>query len=289
MADRSSNIQVPALTDGELPATAAQLQTIRQMVTGMSLRGFRFDYRKLGTHQASAVIDQLIRLRDAQPVAVAPKSGGGCVASFARGVTRLVVFIGVLACIAGGGYLIYQKVNEPAPPDGGQASTDPDTMSDGSNRTDAQANTGSRNGPRFFGVPLDGSTPDDTTTNEQDTPTRGQLDPTPPEQTTDPPVRPTPRLNVAQLEEVERILVSLSQHTRQTYDTTNRNKFADRTDTRLAEISGLMAALEQTSPGLAERIRRVVAGYRAALIDPPAIREEIKAIRDALSSVRERL
>ena len=107
MAERRTPIQVPPRREDESPATAEQLQTIREMVTSMSLSGFRFDYRKMGTDQADSVIEQLLQLRNVSDVPSKQASGGGCVGAvmraFARGVTTLIVALIVLAGVGAGG------------------------------------------------------------------------------------------------------------------------------------------------------------------------------------------
>lgn len=296
MAERLTSIQVPPRGDDEPPASAEQLQTIRAMVTGMSLSGFRFDYRKLGADQADAVIDALSRLRGASGPA-APPSGGGCVTSLARGVVTLIVAAVVLAGVAGGGYLIYQKVNEK--PEGGgnqQAVQDPSDAQpqQPSGRTPGHSQQGQTDPPgresKFFDGLRVVDDPNDPLAQRDlppDTQTPGV---TPPDRET--PTPPAPRVDprvAAQLDDLEKLLAQLSQFTRKDYDQSIRQQSADLMQKNLSRLSEAMQAVSAADPALAERIRAAVAGYGAASLDGTKLRGEIDAIRVGLDKVREGL
>lgn len=295
MAQRRTPIQVPPRGEDEAPATAEQLQTIREMVTGMSLSGFRFDYRKMGTDQAGSVIEQLMQLRDMSGVPAKQAGGGGCVGAvmraFARGVTTLVVAVIVLAGVAAGGYLIYKKINE-TPPGGQQVASqdgegDNDTKASDNNRDDGNL----RDSKIFDGLKVRDDNPADNDEPRRITPGPITTDPGP---TTDPnPVTPTPnpldRKVAEQLDALEQMLVQLSQFTRKDYDASIRSRSAAGMQKRLGDLSLAMDTVRKADASLADRINAVVEAYAAPQIDGEAMRGQIEAIRGALAELRGRL
>ncbi len=284
MAQRRTPIQVPPRQDDEAPATAEQLQFIRQLVTGMSLQGFRFDYRKMGTGQAASIIDQLQQLRDASGMATPNKSSGvGCVGAvmraFARGVTALIIAAIVLAGVAGGGYLIWQKINE-KPNAGGSAQSD---ASNDGGAADGGANDPSHKESEIFdGLYVeDGTPPGESDRAEPHNPADRKPTTDAPGPGT-PDITPTPDPAVAeQLDDLRLMLAQLKQFTRQDYDASVRGISAERMLERFNQQSALLDALD---PVLAERVKRVLAGYAVAELDGQAMRAEIDALLEALEA-----
>ena len=298
MAQRRTPIQVPTRQDDEAPASPEQLQFIRQLVTGMSLSGFRFDYRKLGTLQAASVIDQLLELREASGVPVSRSNNGGCIGSLVRGTVRLTVSLIVLAVvIAGvgvGGYLIYQKMNE-SPTAGDEARGAADSG-------DAGGSAGSTGGKReveFFGhkieVDDDGQGKPDQRENPEDpdlfpdTP-NGQVpkprEPGPVIPQITPP--PKPRFSaeaIKQIEDLELLLAQLKTFTRKDTEQVYRAESVKWMQKKLESLSPMMDAITSAEPALSQRIRKVVADYAADEINGAAMREEIDAIREKLKAL----
>ena len=288
MAQRRTPIQVPPRTDDEAPASAEQLQFIRQLVTGMSLQGFRFDYRKMGSDQAASVIDQLLEMRDASEVPRPGKqAGGGCVGAvmraFARGVTTLIVAAVVLAGVAGGGYLIWQKINEePGTNTSAQADADSASTADG-----GSSDPNHKESKIFEGLYVeDDAPPDDpgdtgnrdhADRNPTDRPETGTPDTTP---TTDP-TPPTDPAVAEQLDDLRLMLAQLKQFTRKDYDASIRGQSSA---AMLRRLEQLPAVMKQLDPAVAERIKQVVAGYSAAELDGQAMRAELDALLDVLKA-----
>ncbi|MGB0768492.1 MAG: hypothetical protein ACPGYV_12375, partial [Phycisphaeraceae bacterium] len=107
MANRRTQIQIPDPDPGDPSATPQQLQTIRQLVAGMSLQGYRFDYRKLTATQAHAVIQQLHAMTQAPNQSnTNPPKGPGCIASIAKTTTTLIVAAVVLVVVAAAAVLV---------------------------------------------------------------------------------------------------------------------------------------------------------------------------------------
>ncbi len=281
MAQRRTPIQVPERRDDDAPATAEQLQFIRQLVTGMSLQGFRFDYRKMGTAQAASVIDQLLKLRDATGLPATNKQGSGCVLAAVRGAVTLVVVLIVLAGVGLGGYLIYNKINEkPAggPGDLASASGDPAADED----ADAAGN-GNRRESKIF----EGQYVEDDTTPVPDNRLTPREDSQPTNQTPGPAAVPTPvplpqadAVVVKQLDQLRLLLAQLSQFTRKDYDISIRSQSSSGMVKKLEDLSTVMNALD---PQLAQRVRDLVRAYGEPQLDGQAMRETIDALLADLS------
>jgi hypothetical protein len=295
MADRRTPIQVPPRGDDEAPASPEQLQLIRQLVTGMSLTGFRFDYRKLGTAQAASVIDQLLQMRDADNIPTNKAKGGGCIGSLVRGTVRLTVFLVVLAIVlagvAGGGYLIYQKMNETP---SGVASDDAGD-SDADEAGGALANARREKSKIFDGLYVEedpNDKPGDAKDPElfPDTPNGTTPRPRPSAPRTDAPPTPKPKPRfsseaVKQWEELEEMLVKLKTYTRTESAQDLRVVSVQIMQKRLARLAAAMDAIASADPALAERVRELVAGYDDETIDGQAMRDEIDAIREAVDAL----
>jgi len=287
MAERQTKIEIPDPVEGEAPATAEQLQFIRQLVSGMSLQGYRFDYRKMGTQQAAAVIDQLIALNKAQgkPAPTKPrKQGPGCIVSLVRGTTALLVWAIVLAGVAGGAYLIYWRMNQ-APPTPDEQ--DQDTAQADTPQNNANNNADSRESNIFSGLGAS-DTPSTDPTPTPDTP-----DNTPDASTPDPvtpptPVGPDPAL-LKQIAGLEELLVKLSQYTRNDFPQNIRIQSSEAMQRKLEDFDQAFSAIRAKDPALARRISSVIADFAAQSVDGPAVRDEITAIRKALDTLREGL
>ena len=289
MADKQTKIEIPERLEDEADATSEQLQFIRQLIGGMSLQGFRFDYRKLGKWQASAVIDQLLALNKeaSEPTPTKPrKQGPGCIASFAKGTTALIFWAVVLAGVAGGGYLIYWWMNKN--PQTAQNTAENPSEDGSSNPADTP--TGSPDGSARESSIFEGlgaSDPPrgqaDNTPDQPDTPTQPDTNPTPEPETPDTTVD---RAATMQLVELEQMLVKLSQFTRNDFAADVRAQSSDAMQRRLDGFSAALAALDKTDATLSSRIRAVVEAFAAAEVDGPALREEIKAIRKAIDALK---
>ena len=291
MADRQTKIEIPDPVEGEASATAEQLQFIRQLVEGMSLQGYRFDYRKLGTQQAAAVIDQLLSLNKTQgqsaptPPTKPRKQGPGCIISLARGTTTLIVWAIVLAGVAGGAYLIHWRMNQVKPPSGDQQETAQadDTPNSPQNNSD---NT-SRESSIFSGLGAS-DTPSTDPAPRPNTPDDAPDSTTPDPITPPTPAGPDPAL-LKQIAGLEELLVKLSQYTRNDFPQNIRIQSSEAMQRKLADFDQAFAAISAKDPALARRISSVIADFAAQSVDGTAVREEIKAIRQALDTLREGL
>lgn len=284
MANQNTKIEIPERLENEEPATSEQLQFIRQLVSGQSLQGYRFDYRKLGKWQASAIIDQLIAIRDArqQPAPTKPrKQGPGCIASLAKGTTALIVWLIVLAGVAGGAYLIYWQMNQ-APKNAESTDENPFENEQANRSPDADNNPGRKTpGSTIFeglGVSDNDPAPPDTPTKQPNTPT---TEPTPRPEPVAPPTPTIDRELAQQLKDLEEMLVSLSQYTRSDFAADLRVRSAEGMQTKLAAFPQALSALKAIDPTLPPRINAVIDAFAAPSFDGPRLREEIKAIRDA--------
>lgn len=294
MADRRTPIQVPPRADDEAPASPEQLQLIRQLVTGMSLTGFRFDYRKLGTAQAASITDQLLQMRDASNIPTNKAKGGGCIGALVRGTVRLtvtlIVFAIVLAGVAGGGYLIYQKINETPK---GVASDDTDDQAEGEGGNASV--TGEREKSKIFdGLYVEDDPRNGRDTNNDaddpdlfpDTPTGTTPKPRPsnPQPEIDTPApKPKPAISAeakTQWADLKMMLAQLKTYARKDTEQKYRVTSVQIMQDRLKRLPAAMDAIASADPALAERIRKLVAGYGDETIDGQAIREEIDAIRE---------
>lgn len=289
MSKQQTQIQIPERVEDEAPATAEQLQFIRQLVSGMSLHGFRFDYRKLGKWQASTVIDQLLELKDQQSPATPPrKQGLGCVASLVRGTTALIVWLVVLASVAGGAYLIYNHIqNNPKP----TATTDGDSPADQDDPADPGTSSNSpgnslNTGSTIFeglGVSDSPNTPTDPNPNSPD----GTPPITPPTTAPDPdPAIIAGRELTQQLAGLEKLLVNLSQYTRNDFARDIREQSTQALHRNLDTYPQALAALDAADPTLSLRIRAAIDAFAAERVDGPVLREEIKALRSAIDKLQ---
>ncbi|MFK7789182.1 MAG: hypothetical protein AB8C95_06800, partial [Phycisphaeraceae bacterium] len=213
------------------------------------------------------------------------KQGPGCVASLAKGVTALIVWAVILACVAGGGYLIYWQMNrDPAPTETADTTT-PDDPASANTRGNSNTPGNTRESSIFEGLGVsDNSTPTDPTPDPiNDTP-----DVTPP--TTDPdPTPPTPAINrdlAKQIVGLEKLLVSLSQYTRNDFTADLRAKSSEGMQNKLNSYPQALAALDAVDPTLSPRIRAAIDAFAADTFDGSALREEIKTIRQAIDKLQ---
>lgn len=286
MADHSTEIEIPERLDNEEPATSEQLQFIRQLVSGQSLQGYRFDYRKLGKWQASAVIDQLIAIRDASHIQTTPsparKQGPGCIASLAKSTTALIFWAVILAGVAGGAYLIYNHIQsnpkvtasteENAPPDQQASSNTPKPPNNSSRTT-----TGSS---IFEGLGVS-DTPSPTPEPIPTPPDSPSTNPTPEPEPATPPAPTVARDLAQQLEGLEKMLVSLSQYTRNDFTPDLRAASAQGMTKKLDAFPKALCTLASIDPELPDRIRKTIETFASSEFDALALRNEIKAIRAA--------
>jgi len=308
MAQRKTQIQVPERGEQEADATAQQLQFIRQLVSGMSLRGFRFDYRRLGEDQAASVIDQLLAIRDASPGSVAAKSGRGCGGALLGVVKFGVVAVILFTLIAGGVYFaslrgvdlgvdfsrflpafVSDRDGSETDEEGRDTPGDPaaadDTDQDtdnGKNLVDSKLFPGLKVEQNPGGTDRAASPDTDLPPEDPNTP---DADPANPTGDASSPAGAIPR---SDLDAIELMLVQLSQYSRSEYTQAIREKSVQAMNTRLAKWSDTMAAIEQADPELAGRIRGVVERYGRPTVDGEALREEINAIREMLGALKKR-
>lgn len=291
MADRQNQIEIPKRREDEAPASQEQLQLIRQLVSGLALHGYRFDYIKLGTDQASAIIDQLLALQAQQGNAAHPpsrprKQGPGCIASIAKGTTALIVWAVVLAGVAGGGYLIYWQMNRA--PNTAETTENP-FEDDAANSPDQTGKRSPGSESKIFeglGVSDDPAPLADSTLNEPDTSeTAPDNTPPTPKPVPDTALRDDPARS-QQLLGVENLLVQLSQFTRSDFTQSIRVQSSEAMQKKLDTYPAALDALDARDPVLSARIRAVIDAFAGDTIDGPAIREEIKSIRKAMNAIK---
>jgi hypothetical protein len=275
-------IHIPQREPDEPDATPAQLKRVRELTTGRSLQGYRFDYRKLGQFQAQAVLNQLQAMTDANPSSKPRKQGPGCIASFAKAATTLVFCLVVLAGVAGGGYAIYWWMNQNPKPTTETAAEDTNPQdAESQGTTDA---TGTRESTIFEGL---GVSDNQTPTNDRDTtptPDRPAIDPPTPDPTP-PPTPPAPdRATARQLAELNSLLVQLSQFTRSEFAPDIRTQSSQAMQRKLDSFPQALAALNAKDPALVPRIRAAVDAFADAPLDGQALRDEIKSLRQAIES-----
>lgn len=277
-------IQIPERRDDEPPASPQQLQRIRQLTTGQSLQGYRFDYRKLGATQADTILNQLQAINDQQPAPTKPKKQGpGCIASLAKGTTALLVWLVVLAGVAGGAYLIYwqMKQNPKTSNQASQGDADQETP-----KTTDQPDNNRSTSKIFEGLGTsDPPTPTPPTNPTPDRPNIPDTDLTP----SDPKPDPTPAIDRAatkQLEGLEKILVTISQGTRQSFAPNVRIQSSQAMQLALDNYPQALAILKQTDPTLPPRIRAIIDAFAADEIDGPALRDEIKPILKIIKQLK---
>lgn len=295
MASRKTTIDVPDRKPDEAPATAEQLQIIRHLVAGMSLQGFRFDYRKLGQSQASAVLVQLQQLKEAEdydPV-VRKKKGPGFMTKLIKNV---VVLLFVLAFVGGGGYAIYYiATNKTDSSKQANNASGQDQDKDKPADTDTKAgSTKKRSGEiTLFGLPGSDDEPSDTDPgNTAGDPTLTQGTPGPNDATLPgvDPVKPIEaRKREKQIQTLRGILVWVSANTDRTDDLSTRKDISERMTQKLDEMPELMGAIERVNPTLAQRIRTVVKAYGEADIDYAATNAESISVRKAFIVLIDRL
>ena len=282
-------IQIPERREDEPPASPEQLARIRELTSGQSLQGYRFDYRKLGTDQANAVLKQLHAMNEQQPTPTRPaKQGPGCIASLAKGTTALLVWLVVLAGVVGGAYLIYWRMNQD-PKTAENASENPSDHEQARTNPDAQNNPGrnTRESSIFEGLGVSGD-PDTRTDPTPDQPDNNPTtDPNPsPEPEPTPPTPTVDRELAQQLQDLEEMLVSLSQYTRKDFNADLRAASAKGMQTKLQAFPQALSALKTLNPTIPPRIEAVINAFAAAEIDGPALRDEIKAIRSAIDQLQ---
>eukprot|EP00752_Nemacystus_decipiens_P017089 g15306.t1 len=276
-----THIQIPERADDEPPASAGQLQIIRQLSQGRSLQGYRFDYRKLGTDQAATIIDQLQTMNDQPTPSPRPsKQGPGCIVSLVKGTTALVVWVVVLAVVAGAGYLIYNHIqNNPKPTT--SSSDGPIDPQDNTDDAEPLSTTGST---IFEGLDVSG-TPDTTPASAPDKPERDAQPVPPAPKPAEPPAPVVDRELAQQLASLKEMLVKLSQYT--------RGEFAPEVRTRTSQIMlrtldkypKALAALDAADPTTSQRIRTAINAFAADQLDGPGLREDLKPLRQAIEAL----
>lgn len=285
----NQEIKIPERREDEPPASAQQLQRIRQLTAGQSLQGYRFDYRKLGTDQADTILKQLNAMNDQHPVSNKPsKQGPGCIASLAKGTTALIFWAVVLAGVAGGGYFIYwwMENNPQTTQNSGESSTDDNTAAAPTtpdNPNDNNRNTRASTIFEGLGVSDAPPPPSDPDTDRPDTPT---TEPAPRPDPVTPPAPTVDRALAQQLKDLNEMLVSLSQYTRKDFAANLRIQSSLGMQKKLDAFPQALSALEKIDPTLPPRIRAVIDAFAAATFDGPALRDEIKAIRKAIETLQ---
>ena len=310
MAQRRTQVQIPERRDDEAPATPAQLKHIRELVAGMSLRGYRFDYRKLGTDQADSIISQLIGLRDSQGPSNEPakrRSGGGCGVSLTGAFVSLVI---VCAAVAGAyTYLLKdlglawedvldfdnpfasssETTGEAEPEDAGEGVSEEEgggeTLADGGDGVvSSEENERWVESLLFEGQRV-------RARDGQDNPpppiNPGTDNPTPPTDDTPDPPTTEPGLSadtVSQLAALEELLVQYSQTTRseRQFDVSVRETIVRGLNSRLDQLPAAMRHLEAQDAELVQRLRAVMQRYAEETLPAEAIRAEITVIRERL-------
>lgn len=281
MANRE--IQIPERREGEPPATAEQLAYIRQLTAGLSLQGYRFDYRKLGQTQASAILQQLSNMNDQQTTPPpARKQGPGCIASLAKGTTALIFWAVILAGVAGGGYLIYNHIqSNPKPTASTEDNAPPDQQA--SSNTPKPPNNSSR--PTTGSSIFEGLGVSDTPSPDPEPipspPDSPSTNPTPEPEPVTPPAPTVDRDLAQQLEGLEKMLVSLSQYTRNDFTPDLRAASAQGMTKKLDAFPKALSTLASIDPELPDRIRKTIETFASSEFDALALRNEIKAIRSA--------
>lgn len=271
-------IHIPQRRDDDPPATAQQLKHIRQLVQGQSLQGYRFDYIKLSNTQAQAIIHQLTKMTEhTNTTPKNRKQAPGCISQIVRSTTALVVWIIVLAGVAGGAYLIYWRVTQ-APEQPKTANQQPaeDLTSD-----DQTQNQSTRPSTIFHGLNASDNTPTQPSTTNP-TPTQPTI--TPPNPTINTPTNPSPAptpdpLLAQQRSDLLELLVKLSQYTRSDFAPSIRDQSSQAMHNKLDTLTSLLNTLD---PALTKRIRDAVTAFASPQLDSQALRDEIKAIRQAL-------
>lgn len=287
MTHRQTQINIPERREDEPPASADQLQRIRQLATGRSLQGYRFDYRKLGSNQATSILNQLQAMNDqTTPTPKPAKQGPGCVASLAKGTTALIVWAIVIAGVTGGGYLIYNHIQNNPKPTASNENPDADPQDNPSTTNDRNDNPTRSTGSTIFeglGVSDTPTPPNAPTPNTTD---RTTDTPKPSPEPTLPPAPTVDRDLINQLASLEEMLVKLSQYTRSDFAVSIRDQSSQAMQKKLDEYPKALAALDAADPTLSARIRAVIDAFAAPTVDGPALREDIKAIRDRIDKLQ---
>lgn len=313
MPRQTADIQVPDRLADEPDASAEQLQVIRQLVTGMSLTGFRFDYRKLGSDQAAAVIDQLLKIRDAQGMTAATNTGRGCLGTlgaFIRGLGTVVISLLVLGVIGGGVFIYFNAesgnwrgyLEDLADRVGVELDLGSDSVGDAvdeeSPAGEADPNAEQTDGdsdlvdsPLFEGLKVDGyptpGGPDENSTRDKpDSDRHGDSGDTGTARTGS---GDGPNLSTAarrEIDAIELMLVQFSQFTRTDYSQSIRQSSVEGMNNHLAKLSTGMQAIEQREPALADRIKALVEAYGQEQINGQVMRDEVNAIREAIEKLK---
>jgi|GEM_PF-2424791 len=286
-----TQLQIPQREAGEPAASPEQLQLIRQLVDGLSLHGYRFDYIKLGEDQASAVIEQLMQLQGTSKNAAGSQAksnrsaGPGCVASLVRGVTQLIVVLAFFGMIGGTAYYYFFFYK----PSQSTHGTGPAAQSNGGEEPDDSASAaGTRESSIFSGLsvredqPQPADNTDNSSPNDQKTITPPSI--TPPSAPQPDPTLTLDQDTIVQIKKLEELLVSLSQYTRSSFEPGLRAQSLSGMQTRLVNLDKALAYLDHQQPGLTDRVRKVILQYGEPTIDGVAIRAEIKAIREAIKT-----
>ena len=305
MTKQTAQIKVPDRLEGEPNASPEQLQLIRQLVTGMALQGFRFDYRKLGSTQAAFIIEQLLAFRNAQGMSIAKANNVGCTAMIANFIRRLgtvVILLLFLGVIGGGVYLYFlsgegklqtflDNLSQDVGIDMGLASEDeekPDT-----DDTDSKQNSDLIDSPFFDSLKVQRN-PDtnDTAGNSGSTGTGSQDDPAnndSPDTRPTPPVEPEPILNLAaksEIREIEFVLLQLKDFSRRDHKQSDRQFAVTGIQRKLGSLTKGINAIQTLDPDLENRINAVITRYGQPQIDGQSLRDDIDSIREQINKLK---
>lgn len=312
MPPQTADIHVPDRLDDEPDASAEQLQVIRQLVTGMSLTGFRFDYRRLGSEQARSIIDQLLSIRDAQGMATERNTGRGCLGTlgaFIRGLGTAVIALLILGGIGVGVFIYFNaengnlrgsledladRVGVELDLDSGSAGDAADDENPAGEADPNAEKTGEDadlvDSPLFEGLKVERyPTPDEPDENStRDKPDSDRDGDSGDTGTARAGSNDEPTLSTAarrEIDAIESMLVQLSQFTRTDYSQSIRQSSVQGMKNHLATLSTGMQAIEQRDPALAKRIRALVEAYGQDQINGEAMRDEVNAIREVLEKL----
>lgn len=290
MSPRKTQVKVPERGEEEPDATPEQLQQIRALVQGMSLQGYRFDYRRMGVNQASSVIQQLSSLSSqSAPTSKPRRSGPGCF----RKVGRLAMSLLLLAAFIGGGYVLYTEgvfdqllAGPSASDDEGAASTET-ASTDGTTGPDKSEPRGELRESKIFAGQFVRDDPD------TDGPTGLEPRPADPGERVPepiiPPVDPKPTVDataIKQIESLKKLLAQLSEFTRSDYPQAIRQRSVNGMLKKLSESNAAMQFINSKDASLTNAIQTLIERYGEAAVDGESLRKEIKALQARLDTLR---
>lgn len=299
MPNASGSIRVPARGADEPAAEAEQLRRIRQLVSGMSLHGYRFDYRKLGRDQAQAVLTQLIELRNQGAYDMDDATGPGFIGRLLRRLAKAATIIVVLCLIGAGVYVfvlngdpmgfyaqlmgddqrdLVEEEQDPAQGEGGLTVDYPDDE----NLVDSKL----FHGLKVYRDPIAGQA-DRAADDADGGGEAGNIGDGSVVEGTDTATRPTgPAISRSDLDALRSMLAKLRQFTRSDYPQSIRAQSVTGMQTRLEQYAQTLAAIEARDASLADGVRRVVAAYGEAQVDGQAMRDTIGQLLERLDRLQ---